>query len=255
MKPLRAWSLIRTQPHYRHEAFLEGLSAEGFVVCAGMPEAPRPGEVLVIWNRYGELERVADKFEASGGIVLVAENGYLGMDRKNRQLYALAIHAHNGRGRWFPGGPERFASLGIALQPERRDGEYVLVAPNRSFGMRGGVMAPDWAENVAAQLRREGHAVRVRPHPGNLLSKRPLTEDLAGAARVVIWSSSVGVAALVAGIPVECHAPWWICKGKPRQQALDDLAWAQWHVEEIARGDPFRHLLSHAGQVESAAAV
>lgn len=255
MRPLRAWSMIRQQPHYRHEAFLAGLRKAGFDACQGAPERPRLGEVLVIWNRYDAVERVADRFEAEGGLVLVAENGYLGVDRENRQRYAIAVHAHNGRGQWYPGGPERFAALGIELKPERAGGDYVLIAPNRSFGMRGGVMPQEWAERMARAWRAQGVPVRIRTHPGNLKPVRALEDDLAGAARVVIWSSSVGVQALVEGIPVDCHAPWWICKGKPRQKVLQDLAWAQWSVAEIESGEPFSHLLSAARESQVAASA
>lgn len=241
-----AYNLIRQQPHYRREAFTAGLMAVGFHVVVGSCGPAKPGDVLVIWNRYGHLEQQADRFEAQGGTVLVAENAYLGADRDNRQIYALARHAHNGRGQWFPGGPERFQQLGIDLQPMRAGGDYALIAPNRSFGMQGGVMPAEWADRLARQLRDRGESIRIRLHPGNGPALVPLEQDLAGASRVEIWSSSVGVAALVAGIPVVSHAPWWICKGweqRGREAVLNDLAWAQWTVEDIADGTAFRHLL------------
>jgi hypothetical protein len=258
MKRLRAFSLIRQQPIYRHEAFLAGLTAAGFETRHGQPWWPvRPGEVLVVWNRYGDVEAIADKFEAQGGTVIVAENAYLGLDREDRQRYALALDAHNGRGRWFPGGPERWqaleAELPAPLAPMRTGGDYVLVAPNRSFGMRGGVMPNDWAERTAQALKAKGEKVRIRTHPGNLKPRVPLDVDLAGASRVEIWSSSVGVEALVRGIPVVCHAPWWICKSRPREEALQALAWAQWSVMEIQTGAAFRHLLRGAEQAQVAA--
>lgn len=254
-----AYNLIRPQPHYRREAFTAGLKAAGFEVRENTCGTACPGDVLLIWNRYGHLEQTADRFEAQGGRVLVAENSYLGMNRGDRRLYALAWHAHNGRGQWFPGGPERFASLGINLQTMRPDqpaaGEFVLVAPNRPFGMAGGVMPADWADRVAQRLRSQGERVMVRNHPGNTEAAVPLERDLDGASRVEIWSSSVGVSALVSGIPVVCHAPWWICKDWEligRQAALERLAWAQWTVEEISDGTAFRHLLRANGEAEVA---
>jgi hypothetical protein len=106
---LKAYCLIRTQPHYRHEAFVAGLKRCGYDVHLSYARWPvRPGDVLVIWNRYGETERIADGFEAAGGTVLVAENGYIGRgggtpkhtNGPGNHYYALARHAHNGRGRW-----------------------------------------------------------------------------------------------------------------------------------------------------------
>lgn len=255
--------MIRDQPHYRHEAFLSGLKAAGYQATPGAPaNCPQPGDVLVIWNRYGLAEQVADRFEARGGTVLVAENGYLGMNRDDRRIYALACYAHNGRGQWFPAGPERFSKLNITLQPMRparaAPGEYVLIAPNRSFGMTGGVMPNEWPDRLANALRNRGERVKVRHHPGNNASPVPLEKDLDGASRVEIWSSSVGVSALVAGIPVVCHAPWWICKDweqRGREAVLSDLAWAQWTVEEIADGTAFRHLLRPERQTQIAASA
>lgn len=220
------------------------------------------GDVLLIWNRYGHNEQLADRFESEGGRVLVAENGYIGRDSHGRQHYAIAEHGHNGSGRWPANGAHRWAALGIEIKPWRQDGSHVLVCPNRPFGMRGFAMPANWVNETVAVLRRHTkRPIRVRPHPGNwqqVAPQTPLRDDLAGAWAVVIWSSSTGVQALVAGIPVICTAPWWICKpaacqrlaeieAQPkcddRTPAFERLAWAQWTVDEIAAGEPFHHLL------------
>lgn len=195
--------------------------------------------------------------------MLVAENGYLGAGGtspkfdvhpdgpKAHHYYALSWSWHNGRGQWPTGGPERFAALGVELKPWRQGGDYILVCPNRSFGVGEQVMHPDWADRVAFKLRKIGHRVLVRGHPGNNRPKRSLAEDLAGASEVWIWSSSAGVHALVEGIPVNCLAPYWICKGAgfgfsdgARLPVMERMAWAQWTLAEIESGEPFRHLLS-----------
>jgi len=199
----------------------------------------------------------------------VAENGYIGaggtppkfdVHPKGPQpghYYALARGYHNGAGIWPTGGPERLNALGIELKPWRQAGEHILVCPNRSFGVGNQVMHPVWGERCAAHLRRAtGRPVQVRPHPGNDAPRRPLQTDLEGAWAVVIWSSSCGVHALQQGIPVFCEAPAWILKGAAaagpvdapaapeRRPHFERLAWAQWQIQEIERGEPFRHLLS-----------
>lgn len=263
---MRACVLIRSAPHYRREAFAAGLESLGYRISADVPHDVRRGDVLVIWNRYGAMHERAAQFEARGGTVIVAENGYLGMDRDDRRVYAMALHAHNGRGYWWVGGPERFAALDVALQPWRGVGRHILVAPNRSFGMPGAIMPADWAETTAAALRQmTDREVRVRLHPGNGAPAVPLADDLRDAWAVVIWSSSVGVDALVRGIPVVCCAPWWICKAATaarlidvgmvprdtlRQWSFEQLAWAQWDVGEIADGTAYRHLLRATRQAE-----
>lgn len=268
----RAFVDIREQPHYRTDAFYAGLKASGFhVLPRQLPaDGPRPGDVLVIWNRYSDKELTADKWERLGGTVLVAENGYCGRDAAGRQFYALAIHGHNGSGRWNGGGPERWGALGLAIRPWRVAGEHVLVCPNRHFGMKGFAMPQNWERETVAQLRRfTKRPVRVRPHPNGGTPERPLAADLENCWAVVIWASSCGVHALLAGVPVIATAPWWILKPAasmrldeveapampPRQEHFERLAWAQWSIEEITSGAPFRHLLSGPGQGQVAAAA
>jgi hypothetical protein len=268
---LRAYCLIRPQPHYRRDAFVAGLEREAFgVKCAPPGGEPAPGDVLLIWNRYADMQACADRWEAKGGRVVVAENGYIGRDRDGHQRYAIALHGHNGSGTWPRGGPERWRALGVPLAPWREGGDYILVAPNRSFGMRGLAMPGRWADEVVRRLRMvTSSPIRVRPHPGNHAPAVPLERDLERARSVVIWASSVGVHALVAGVPVTCESPFWICKSATRSEpatvnlrpaerpdrlpALERLAWAQWTLEEIAAGVPFRYLLSEAREGEERA--
>lgn len=276
---MKAYSLIRQQPHYRHDAFLSGLAAAGYEVHDSAPDRARPGDVLVTWNRYWSVEQIADRFEAQGGTVLVAENGYVQGRHDGGDHYALAIHGHNGSGTVRVGGPERWAALGVQLKPWRTEGKHILVAPNRSFGMRGFIMPDKWGERTADALRKvTKREVRLRPHPGNNRPSVLLENDLRDAHCVVIWSSSVGVKALIEGIPVVCCAPWWICKkatlpldaygaaidspiafqcdesmDMARQYAMEELAWSQWSVGEIASGFPFRHLLGQVHNLPSEA--
>lgn len=270
---MKAYCLIRAQPWYRREAFAAGLAAAGLEVKIGAPPPGERGAVLVIWNRYADNHELACRVERDGGRVWVAENGYLGAGGSSSKFdvypnggqaghyYAIEETWHNGGGRWPAGGPERFARLGVTLKPWRTAGEHILVCPNRSFGVAGRIMPSDWPQRVQAALGRvTKRPVRVRPHPGNDAPRRPLSADLANAWAVVIWSSSAGVHALVEGVPVFCQAPAWICKPATfsdlarieqlgicghhgRQAALEAMAWAQWTVEEIASGEPFRRLL------------
>lgn len=271
---MRAYVLIREAPWYRREAFASGLKTAGYEVLLRHPDPNAgPGDVLVIWNRYGANHVIASKFESAGGIVLVAENGYLSagggapkfdvhpQGPKPGDYYALSKHGHNGSGVWPEGGPERWRALGIELKPWRADGGHILVCGQRGIGSPTMASPPDWHEHIAARIRKlTKRPVRVRPHPGNNAPKRPLTEDLAGAWAVVVWSSGSGVKALTAGIPAFYDAPHWICAGAAvrvrdadyaapkcddaaRLSALERMAWAQWTVAELQSGEPFRMLL------------
>jgi hypothetical protein len=235
----------------------------------------------VIWNRYAEMHQHALMVEAAGGRVVVAENGYLNAGGGTPKFdvhegvqpghyYALAIGGHNGSGTW-PNRKSgnwidetetygaRWRALGVQLKRYREQGGHILVCPNRSFGRPDLIMPPGWPDQVARRLKaRTQREVRVRPHPGNDRPKRPLEADLEGAHAVVIWSSSAGVHALVAGVQVICEGPAFILKGccpgrvedvdlhnfAEREPHFERLAWAQWTVDEIASGEPFRRLLA-----------
>jgi hypothetical protein len=258
---LFAYNCTRREVHYRHEIFSAGLKAAGYQVRSCVPDnLVKPGDVLLIWNRYGQYHDIATRFERAGGTVIVAENGYLRGPKDGGDYYALARHGHNGSGTWPDAGEDRFAALGVELKDWRTDGEHILVCPNRSFGMPGMIMPCDWPrymrDRLAKFTRRE---IRIRTHPGNDAPKKPLADDLKDAWAVVIWASSAGVHALVAGIPVICESPYWICKSAAgtlnriedptmfgRTAALEKLAWAQWSLAEIESGVAFDHLLRTA---------
>ena len=252
-------------PHYRADALAAGALALGMDVTRDRGVRPRPGDVLVTWNLHRGQSSLVEQWHAVGGSVLVMENGYIGADDDGRQLYALARDAHNGAGRWYVGGFERWHSLGIVAASAidyDRDG-YTLVIGQRGIGSAQMRSPSTWHHNVgapAARGRWPGTPVVIREHPGQHRSARALEDDLAGAARVLIWSSACGVSALVRGIPVWFDAPTWIGRqGAQRlaalhsetiatrptdpRYALRDIAWAQWRLAEIASGEALGRLL------------
>lgn len=270
---MNAFCLIRKDPWYRHDAFIAGLKAAGHTVYKNRPNKFDKDSLLVIWNRYADNHNLATQVEEAGGRVLVAENGYIGKGGSSPKFdvhpkggeqdhyYALTEGWHNGGAPWKAGDRSRWDELGITMKPWRESGDYILVCPNRSFGVAGRSMPEQWAEKMAARIAKDVTLpVRIRAHPGNDKPKRGLIEDLAGAAAVVVWTSTCGVHALVEGIPTICEAPHWICKETSpawaealagadvapgaREDALARLAWAQWTIAEIASGYAFRHLLS-----------
>lgn len=257
-----AYCLIRSDPVYRRGAFERGLRSCGFSLSQSVRiDKVGQEDVLVIWNRYGQMHVLAERFERLGGRVVVAENAYVGLDRKDRRRYALALGGHNGSGTWRVGDGRRWQSLGLKIEPYKLGGEHILVCPNRSFGMPGFIMPPNWAEEAAARLRKATtRPVRIRPHPGNGEPKKPLEEDLRGAWACVIWASSAGCEALLRGIPVFSEAPFWILRGAAERDirtinspeylerlwCFESLAWAQWDLGEIESGEAFQHLLHRA---------
>jgi hypothetical protein len=228
-----------------HAACASGLAA------AGYRTGPVP-DVTVAWG--GRNPKTP-----SSGKLIVAENGYL--NGPEGPYVALAVGGHNGAGHWPAGSSERLKRLGVDFKPWRQDGGHILVCSSRGIGMQP--MPKDWTAKTVAELKKHtDREIRVRPHPGNWkqLPEHPdvsLSKDLEGAWACVIWASTAGVKALVAGIPVIYTAPHWICSGaagnqlgdieRPlmpeRQPVFERLASAQWTLPEIENGDAFRALL------------
>lgn len=269
---MNAYCFIRQDPVYRREAFLKGLAAAGVNVSNAVPARPGPNDVLVIWNRYGDNEELGARFERGGGRVIVAENGYIGFggladhrpqDGDGRRMYALALHDHNGRGEWPRDDGARWQALGIELEAWRTPGDRVVVIGQRGIGSRLQASPAGWAEKTADEIRKQLRVpVYVRPHPGENAPKVPLERDLAGARCVVVWASAAGVKALIAGVPVFHACECWVAapgarryrspadlltpvlNDEQRLAAMHRLACAQWTVDEITSGAPFRQLLA-----------
>ena len=125
-------------------------------------------------------------------------------------------------------------------------------------------MPQNWGTDCAARLRtKTSREVRLRPHPGNWQRvegdmRAGLARDLEGAWACVIWASSAGLHALLAGVPVFREAPHWVAapasetdlgaidspRRPERLSAFERLAWHQWSVAELSSGEPFRLLMA-----------
>ena len=255
---MKALCLIRKEPHYRRQAFESGLQRVGFKLTDKLTPAG-PEDWLVIWNRKtGAEELQANDWERRGGTVIVTENGCLQKVDKTR--YAISVHGHNGSG-WFPVGTEdRFGPLGFEVKPWRKSGDEIVIRAQRGIGSSLMASPPLWAEKLAAKMRANSTLpVRVIQHPGNFAPKVAPVKDLARAFALVTWCSSMGVLALVEGIPVFYAAPHWICErggaplsafpecntGAGRGLALHRMSHGQWGVDEIATGEPFARIIEH----------
>lgn len=250
----RALSLLRNSEHYRAAAFCAGLRAIGFEVVTELLD-PTPADVVLSWNRSGGYNETAQRFERAGARVLVAENGYFGKTWRGEKWFALSLGHHVGAGEWFPAGRERWDALQVPLAPWREGGSDVLVLEQRGIGEPGIASPPGWAER-AAQLT----GGRIRRHPGANTPAVSLEADLVGVREVITWHSAGALAALMAGVPVFYDFNRWIgataavplrLRGyvpplrddASRLAMFRSLAWAQWRLEEIERGDAFAHLL------------
>lgn len=253
---MQACVLIRELPQYRRSAFCEGLTNAGYNVTN--KAEPAPGNVLVMWNRYGMYERAARSYEDAGGTVLIAENGYLGRDWRDGHWYALAKSFHNGGGWWKKGDEKRWESWNVNWPGWRRDGSDVVVLATRHIGPEGVREPLGWAERTAKELQETTHRkVRIRRHPGENTPAISLEDDIKGAWCVVTWGSGAALKAILQGIPVFHGYPKWIgaAAAAPMDRPIEHvylgsplpmfnhLSWAMWNTEELSTGEPFKWLL------------
>lgn len=237
---MKAWLNLRHSVPERQKAFALGLERLGYTVVDGITSRPGEHDILVTWNRIREGHAAALAFEARGRPVLVTENATWGNDFIGARWYTIARGAHNMAGRFPIGEVDRWDVLAVRLPAFRTKGETVIL-PQRGIG-NVGQMPADWP---ASALRRFGG--RIRPHPGRGGHLLPLEHDLRKAGRVITWGSGAAVQALLLGIPVVSEMPNWI---GAQDNSVDGrlamfrrLAWAQWTLQEIASGEPFRRLL------------
>lgn len=254
---MHAANLLRSGDAYRAEIFNQGLRRHGFVTEQRHLRAPRPHDVLLLWNRCRGNEAIAENYERHGARVLIAENGYT-RPVEGGKHYALALGLHNGAGRWFVGDEQRHA---IPDAPWRERGEHVLVLPQRGIGTRGVAMPSTWGASILKRLKLiTDRPVRFRPHPGHRKNGHPdtLDTDLARAHCAVTWGSGAAIRALQEGVPVLHEFERWI--GRPAARRLDGsveacdtpdrrlawtrISWAQWTLEEVGTGEAFDALLN-----------
>lgn len=234
----RAWLNLRLTLPRRVELFSTGLRRHGYEIHLGLPGQPRDGDVLVTWNRIGDGDRAARRFEGRGLPVLVAENAAWGNTFAGHDWYTIARNQHNTAGRFDVGGPERWDALGVDLEPIRGIGDLVIL-PQRGIGSPPTAMPFGWAERA-----QERHGGRIRKHPGRTPCK-PLRDDLSHAGVVVTWGSGAAILAALWGCTVHSEMPGWIGRHSPDQrlEMFRRLAWAQWRMDEIESGDAFARLL------------
>jgi hypothetical protein len=259
---------INNAAHQRaHGAIVtEGLKRHGYAVHFAHWDAPAPGDLVVIWGWM--QRRVIAAAQTAGVSILVMEREHL-PDRMvwtscgfnglgNRARYA---RVDDGGARWRT----HFAHL---EQPWTDRAGYALVCGQvRGDASLYGCDFHAWAENAAARLRTKGYQVVYRPHPlslrlqndrwrpgGTRLSEAPLVRDLAGAALVVTFNSTVGVEAVLAGVStVTCDVgamAWDVTthnvEAAPTRPDRTDwahrLAWTSWREQEIASGEMWERL-------------
>lgn len=150
---------------------------------------------------------------------------------------------------------DRAIAKGVQLKPWRHDGKHVLVCMHGyKFGRPWSIDIAEWHDNIENRIR----VVTDRPivMRQKLVDQPvPLENDLKNAWCVVTHSSTAGVAAALAGVPVFCEET---CAAAPvgltdfskieipvrpdREPWVAELAWRQWSNLEMRRGKAWAHV-------------
>jgi len=264
---MRAALHINNAPHQRAHGLLikEGLERCGVQVeYAGFDE-PRFCDFAVVWG-FRQLRVIA-----AAPQTLVMEAGHVG-DRAAQTSLGWDGLGGYGRYPWPRDGGERWRrNFPDQLRAWQWGGRYALVcgqvpgdAAVRDVSITG------WSMETCREVARVwGQPVRYRPHPltgalGYPAAELPegvelspggeLAEDLAGAIAAVTYSSTSGVEAALAGIPViamdrgsmawdvASHDLKGILVRPERATWAHALAWTQWEDDEISSGFAWEYL-------------
>lgn len=225
----------------------------------------RMAQNKTIWNRAQENKRPVIVLEV-GGIV-------------RGTTWKVGLNGIN-RGSFFStnNNSDRATQLKINLKPWRTSGDYILICGqhDKSLQWQGLPSMSQWIRNTIQEIRNyTDRPIVVRPHPRcpidnieqqfkNVVKQVPLkspgTYDnfdmrFNGAHAVINWSSNPGIHAVINGIPafvgpnslayeVGNHSIANIENPlmPDRQAWLNDYAYTEWTIEEIAQGLPLKYL-------------
>jgi len=165
---------------------------------------------------------------------------------------------------------------GLTLNPWKTDGEYILFLIQRDggWGMKG-LNPVQWAQQKIQEVRKYSNLpIVLRPHPGKVADLSPLVrpgitisnstkvsllDDLSRSKAALVFNSSSGVAATLAGVPLwvdDSSSVCWSVANKnlstlnnpdlfERQQWLNDLAACHWTDEESRQGLIYKKFLPY----------
>jgi len=258
------------------DAFRHSLVQAGYTVRDNDPNA----DVDVIWSvlwsgRMAANKTIWDAAQALRKPVIVLEVGGIqrgitwkvGLNGINKDAFFVKDKDSS-----------RAGSLGLALKPWRLQGEHILICGqhDRSLQWQNMPNSSQWFSEIITEVRKyTNRKIVIRPHPRcpitpvehqfkNVIKQTPAkragTYDdydirFDNAHAVVSWTSNPGIRAAINGYPVftgptslafpvanhnlaDIELPQMF----DRQQWLNDLAWTEFTIQEIAQGLPLKHL-------------
>ena len=193
---------------------------------------------------------------------IILERGYLG-DRL-KENFMVGLNGLNGladfRNQDVP--DDRWQQWKPQVKEWKQSGEYaLLVGQVPSDSALYGLPLHTWLKKTFEKAQQKYDRVFFRPHPSDpkppnlpLCPYDDLDEALDRAKVVITYTSNVGVLAAMNGTPVIAHHPGSMVFDIASHSLDDDLirpdreewgkriSYAQWNIDEIADGEPWRHL-------------
>lgn len=259
------------------QAFAHALDARGHEIQTHSMDA----DVAVIWSvlwqgRMKPNQGVWEYYRNSGRPVMVLEVGGL----RRGTTWRVGVNGVNGAGKFGSQGmdSQRATAMGLQLKPWRDQGDHIIIATQHYHSQQwtGQPSMQQWVQQTVAQIRQysDRHII-VRSHPRAAVSLSlpgvtmqtprhindtydcydfPTALDRAWA--VVNWNSNPGIQSVMHGVPAfvgptslaapvanfnldKIESP----NMPDRQQWINDLAYTEWTVEEIAQGLPLDRLI------------
>lgn len=260
-------------------AFADSLVAAGHDVVWNDPIS----DVDVIWSvlwhgRMAANKTIWDRNMAQSKPVVVLEVGGI----KRGTTWKVGLNGINRDAYFGPTGMDgvRVRDLGIKLKSWRTEGEFVLICGqhDKSLQWQGMPQMSRWVmetiENIQAYTDRP---ILFRPHPRcplvdiekeykNVYRQQPQKIDgtyddfdmnFDNIHCTISWTSNPGIHSVIEGVPAytSTSSLAWDVSIKSltnldsppiydRQQWLNDYAWTEFTVEEIALGLPIKRLTS-----------
>lgn len=226
---------------------------------------------------YGWAEpHVFDAYRDAGKPFVYVDLGYWGRKAPGDELggyHKVCVserHPNSMIGRCFPA--TRWREAGLNVKPWRTSGRHVLLAGLSAKAAASYGFGPqEWEYAIIGQIRRyTARPIVYRPKPswtnapaipGTRFSPagEALAAVLADCWAVVTHHSNVQIDAMLAGVPffaehgagIGLRFPLDMIDAPPpyragdREAVLNDLAWCQWTLAEIAAGECFRFYRAH----------
>jgi len=259
------------------EAFRQGCRTLGFDVS----DNSNNSDVDVIWSvlfngRMAPNKAIWEKNIQTSKPTVVLEVGGI----KRGTTWQVGLNGINRTAYFGPSGMDgvRSRNLGLELKPWRTDGEYILICGqhDKSLQWQGMPSMSQWMLNTITQLQiHYDYPIIIRPHPRcplphiekefkNVYRQDPkhvngtyddFDMNFNNIKYTVSWNSNPGIHSIINGVPAhvgpqslafDVACPHLLMVDNPltpdRQQWLNDYAWTEFTIEEIAQGIPLKRL-------------